>query len=596
MNTTPHSRRGFLRAATGVSVAALTANGAATPKPHILWIIAEDFSADLPCYGDRTVATPNIDRLAAEGMRFNRAFMTAPVCSAARSALATGMYQTSIGAHHHRSHRDDGYRLPNGVRLFTKYLREAGYHTSNLRNRHGLHGTGKTDLNFTAEQPFDSDDWSDRKPGQPFYAQINFSETHRAFNRFPESPIDPVKVPVPPYYPDHPAVRLDLATYYDDIQHLDVKVGKVLQRLEEEELSDDTIVIFLGDHGRPFPRGKQFLYDEGIRIPLIVRIPPKYRVAGYTPGTVNDDLVSSIDVTATTLWLAGVNLPAHMEGQRIYGSGARKRPHIIAARDRCDETRDRIRCVRDKQFKYIRNYFPDRPYTQQNVYKDTVYPTLRAMRDLHAAGKLTGAAAQFMAPTRPAEEFYDLAADPHEITNLAGRPEHRKRIEQMRRTLDEWIRRSGDKGEIPEPELPAAEELRSGVDGWMTRAARLSRQDGVLRADFPGGGTLDILRSFAEPPGRYRIECRARSNAIRPSQLEWRLIDGMANGRNRVTLDFAANGEWQLCRAEFEAKSWLGLLTWIFDGNSGAIDFDWIRLDRMEGGDWKTAQSWRFSA
>lgn len=321
------TRRSFLKASAAASLGTfLPGCRRETARPNILWIISEDFSPDLGCYGNPLVHTPNLDRLASEGVRFTRAFVTGPVCSASRSAIATGMYQTSIGAHNHRSHRDDNYRLPEGIHVFTHYLRQAGYHTSNvLTAAPDVRGTGKNDFNFNVDNPFDGTDWNQRKPGQPFYAQINFSETHRAFKRFPDRPIDPAKVQLPPYYPDHPAVRLDWALYLDTAQHLDVKVGKVLQRLRDEGLEEDTIIIFFSDHGRPMPRGKQFLYEGGIHIPLIVKIPEKYRPQGYKPGTVNDQLVSAIDITATTLALAGVDIPSHMQGLPFYGASAAPR-------------------------------------------------------------------------------------------------------------------------------------------------------------------------------------------------------------------------------------------------------------------------------
>ncbi|MEB2363886.1 MAG: sulfatase-like hydrolase/transferase, partial [Bryobacterales bacterium] len=215
-------RRSFLQAAAVSSYSMV----AAAARPNILWIIGEDFSPDLGCYGNSLVHTPQLDRLASEGVRFSHAFVTAPVCSASRSAIATGMYQTSIGAHHHRSHRTDGYRLPAPVQVFTEYFREAGYHTSNvITAATGLRGTGKTDFNFHADRVFDGTDWQQRKPGQPFYAQVNFPETHRAFRPSPERPINRAKSIPPPYYPDHPAAREEWAMYLETAQNLDAKAG-----------------------------------------------------------------------------------------------------------------------------------------------------------------------------------------------------------------------------------------------------------------------------------------------------------------------------------------------------------------------------------
>ena len=272
-------------------------------RPNILWLIVEDICPDMGCYGNPDANTTRIDQLAAEGTRFNRAYATAPGWSASRSAIATGMYQTTIDAHHHRSHRRNGSRLE--VPVFTHYLQNAGYHTSNVRDpAPGVRG-GKTDFNFRCDPPFEGTDWSHREAGQPFFAQVNFSETHRVFHRFAANPTAPTTVQLPPYYPDHPAVREDWAMYLDDMQHLDVKVGKVLDRLKQENLLEDTIIFFFGDQGRPLPKGKEFLYEPGIHIPLIVRVPQKFKIPTIRPGASKEDLVSTIDITAATLKLAG---------------------------------------------------------------------------------------------------------------------------------------------------------------------------------------------------------------------------------------------------------------------------------------------------
>jgi len=589
------SRRDWLESALAAGVASGGAYCRGRRRPNIVWMIAEDFSPDLGCYQNKLVHTPNLDRLAAEGVRFTRAFVTGPVCSASRSAIATGMYQTSIGAHHHRSHRDDNYRLPAPVRVFTDYLREAGYHTSNLEHVAGIGGTGKTDFNFVADNVFDGKDWSERRPGQPFYAQVNFPETHRAFKRFTARPVDPSRVELPPYYPDHPAVRLDWALYLDDAQHLDVHAGKVLARLEQEGLAEDTIVFFFGDHGRPMPRGKQFLYDEGIRIPLIVRIPERYRPEGYVPGTVVDDLVSAIDITATTLRLAGVEPPPHMEGRPFFGPGVSRRDFIVAARDRCDETADRIRCVRDRRFKYIRNFYPERPYAQQNVYKDTQYPTLAAMRQLHAKGKLSGPPALFLAPSRPAEELYDLEADPHEIRNLAGRPEHQVRLDRMRRILEEWIRRTGDQGEHPEPGPMAWDKDRTEVDGWCTQSrCRLAKGAGALRLECFGKGA-QMLRSYVAEGGELLLEFRARSREAAIAAIAWGLIERMRDTAFRAPLQFRTDGQWHEYQVRFTASGYLGQLRLECAETPGTIEFASIRLSRRRGGGAERIEEWRFA-
>ena len=595
--TTRHSvsRRDLFRGALAATGLALGGCRGGAGKPNILWIIAEDFCPDLSCYGNPDLETPNIDRLASQGMRFTRAFVTGPVCSASRSALATGMYQTTIGAHNHRSHRRDGYRLPEPVRVFTHILQDAGYHTSNLKNSHGLQGTGKTDLNFQAEHVFDGEDWSERKPGQPFYAQINFSETHRAFKRFPKDPTDPDKLTtLPPYYPDHPAVRLDWACYLDDAKHLDVKVGRVLGRLEEEGLAEDTIVFFFADHGRPMPRGKQFLYDAGIHIPLIVRVPEKFSVEGYRAGETYDELVSAIDITATTLQLAGIQPPAYMEGRPFFGPAVEPRPYIIAARDRCDETVDRIRCVRDKQFKYIKNFFPDRPYTQQNVYKDTQYATLAVMRQLKEEGKLTGPAAQFLADTRPPEELYDLENDPYEVHNLAEDAAHAERLGRMRRILEDWIQQTGDKGQILENEVQEQDKYRSEVDGWCTRRNALaSKAGGRLKVETFGKGA-HLIRAYVAQGPEFEIELRARAEKVSIKGFRWGTIEDLRNPEFRTAVDLAGDGRWRTWRTDFRAEGWLAQLELQFSEEPGEVEFDWIRLWRRDGGRRQLVKEWKF--
>ena len=461
-----------------------TAFAADSAKPNLLWLIGEDFSPHLGCDGTPEVWTPHIDGLAQRGMLFTNAFTTAPVCSASRSAFMTGMYQTTIGAHNHRSHRDDGYELPEGVRVLTDWLRDAGYFTANIRNiPGGPNGTGKTDWNFHYEgEPFDSADWQDLKANQPFYAQVNFSETHRgqawdtAHERIPRT-ADPTKVEVPPYYPDHPVVRQDWAQYLNTAMALDQKIGKVLEKLEADGLADNTVVIFFGDHGQAHVRGKQWCYDSGLRIPLIVYWPEKIPApAQYKAGSVSDQLISAIDLTATTLAIAGAEKPEKMQGRVFLGPRAEPpREYAFGARDRCDETVFRIRTVRDGRYRYIRNFMPERPFLQLNRYKETSYPVIAVMRELHAEGKLDPVQEVLMAPRRPAEELYDLENDPHEIQNLAGSPEHAEVLARLRGELERWIEESNDRGRTPEPpEIVERWERtqQQNYERWMKRKAR----------------------------------------------------------------------------------------------------------------------------
>ena len=417
-------------------------------RPNILWLDTEDLSPDLGCYGHPQVHTPHLDRLAEQGALYEQAFVTAPVCSASRSAIATGTYQTSIGCHNHRDmsryREEHTSHLPDGIRVFTDQLREAGYFTC-CGDAMEPSREGKLDYNFEMdfEDIFDGTDWSRRDPGQPFFAEMHFPEVHRVFQHDTERPIDPDDVEFPPYYPDHEVTRLDWALYLETIQILDRKVGQILQRLEDEGLVENTVVFFTGDHGRPMLRAKQWLYDSGIQIPLIVRWP-----GNLEAGTIRHDLVSAIDLTATWLDIAGAEIPPYVRGRSLFNGQPRDR--IFAARDRCDEADFRIRCVRDDRYKYIRNFYPERPFLQFNGYKKRQYPVLTLMQVLHERGELEPAQEALMAPYRSPEELYDLQTDPHEINNLAEDPAHADVLRQMREKLDTWTCETADMGRIPE--------------------------------------------------------------------------------------------------------------------------------------------------
>lgn len=457
----------ILPALFSVFLASLPA-AAAAPKPNILWLIAEDLGVELGSYGTTEVWTPNLDRLAASGVRYTRFYTTAPVCSPSRSAFMTGMYATTIGAHNHRSHRDDGYRLSHGVRVLTDWFRDTGYFTANIRQLPeglGFQGTGKTDWNFTYDgKPFDSDDWADLKRHQPFFAQINFNETHRTYKAPKRA--DAARVVFPPYYPDHPVTREDWARYLDSATELDRKIGLVLERLEKDGLEENTVVVFFGDNGQSHVRGKQFCYESGLHVPLIIRIPrgvPAPRL--FRPGTVDTRLLAAIDLAPTMLYLAGAPKPSKMEGAIFLGSKAAKpRTYVFGARDRCDETVFRFRTARDARYRYIRNFTPERPLLQANEYKEKQYPVWNLLKELNAAGRLDPIQAALCAPTMPPEELFDLDRDPYEIRNLAASPEHRAVLERMRGAVDRWIRETDDQGQIMEPPEVAARKGQTKPD------------------------------------------------------------------------------------------------------------------------------------
>jgi arylsulfatase A-like enzyme len=396
--------------------------------------------------------------MAQEGTRFTRAYCTAPVCSASRSALITGQYQTSFGAHNHRTLNKQPLRAP--VRLVTDRLREAGYFTvlcaatddPRKNGKGGAKGSGKTDFNFVAPKPFDGWDWSQRAAGQPFFAQLSLAESHKGYGwplaRQLTARIDQSKLKLPPYYPDHPIAHDEYANYLESIQLVDRYVGDILARLRDERLAENTLVFFAGDNGSCTFRGKQFLYEGGISVPLLAW------GAGVQAGAVRHDLVSFMDLTAATVAAAGLPVPATLHGRDMLAPGYTPRTHIYAARDRCDVALERMRCVLDTRYKYIRNFLPGIPYMQLNPYKEKEYPTWNLVKQLHAAGALNATQSLFAAPSKPIEELYDLQQDPHEIQNLAAAPPHSQKLANMRQLLDQWIVDTHDQGAQMEDPVP----------------------------------------------------------------------------------------------------------------------------------------------
>jgi len=398
-------------------------------RPNILWISCEDVSPNLGCYGDTYAVTPNLDRLAADGLLYENAFATAPVCAPARSCLITGMYATSLGTQHLRSN----VRLPEHIRCFSEHLRDAGYYCSN---------NYKQDYNFTAKTAWDESSkmahWRKRKGGQPFFCVFNLV----------------TEAPLPPYYPDTPVVRETMARYYDLITLMDKEAGHLLQELAEDRLADDTIVFFFSDHGFGLPRFKRTLYDSGLRVPLIIRLPAKYQhLAPLGPGNKVDDLVSFVDFAPTVLSLARVQIPKHMQGRAFLGTKKIKpRQYVFGAASRVDEMYELSRCVRDKRYKYIRNYMPHLPYSQPSAWPDQAR-IMKELRRLAVEGKLAGAQKFFALQTKPIEELYDTQADPHEINNLAGSAQHQHTLERMRQAHKKSIADTHDIGFLPEAEM-----------------------------------------------------------------------------------------------------------------------------------------------
>ncbi|WP_443217439.1 sulfatase family protein [Rhodopirellula sp. P2] len=449
----------------------------ADDRPNIVWIIPDDMSAHFSCYGETAIETPHVDALAKGGVQFNQAYVTAPVCSTCRSAFITGMYQTSIGAHHHRSGRGtEKIELPDNVTMVPKLFQDAGYHTS--ITGWPLNGRfGKTDYNFEWDESiYDSADWTDHRPEQPFFAQIQTQggklrgKDTKGWNKvansarklFGEStPLD--SVILPPYYPNHPDIVRDWAAYLDSVRMTDAMVGEVVAKLEEQGVRKNTLILFMTDHGISHGRGKQFLYDEGLHVPLVLNGP------GIEPGTVRDDLVEHIDIAALSLAAAGIEIPAAMQARNILADDYEPRDAVFAARDRCDETVDHIRSVRTDRFKYIRNFLPHRPYLQPCAYKDAK-AILIALRECHDAGTLDENQSLLFRDVRPEEELYDLENDPYELHNLASDPEHQSTLVALREKLNDWMAQTNDQGQTPEPPAQYESDMKVYLDTLRIRS------------------------------------------------------------------------------------------------------------------------------
>lgn len=442
----------MLRTLVVLLLTAALAVAADAKRPNVVWIVAEDFSPNMGCYGDPDAITPNLDKFAKEGARFTRCFTHAPVCAPSRSGLITGQYPTTMGSHHMRS------KLTTPPPRFVDGLRKAGYFVA---------WPGKTDFNFDppADWVDSTKDWvknADVLPtDKPFFAFVNIQVSHESQARAThlqytkntarlkaEQRHDPAKVTLPPYYPDTVDVRNNVAVYHDNATAMDYIVGDILKTLDDRKLSENTVVFFFGDHGWGLSRGKRWLYDSGIRVPLLVRWPGKVKAE-----SVRDDLVCFLDFAPTALSLAGAEIPKEMQGRVMLGDKTQKAPeYVFSCRDRMDESYDRIRSVRGERWHYLRNFHPELPYAQWINYMDEM-PIMRTWRRLAFEGKLNDTQKLFMAATKPEEELYDTPADPHEVKNLAGNKEHEATLKAMRAALDQWIKDTKDLGEVPEKEL-----------------------------------------------------------------------------------------------------------------------------------------------
>jgi len=449
---------------------------ASLTRPNIILITAEDLSPRLGFLGDEVAVTPNLDRLASQSVVFTHAFTTAGVCSPSRAALITGMHQTSIGAHNMRTssygeNMDEGqpYRAvpPANVKAFPELLRAAGYYTTN---------DFKTDYQFGNaftiwDQNRKGADWNDRAEGQPFFAMINHEVTHEGrtwpldtdHSLHPVVPrrmelnaqidaaknfdlTDPATVKIPAYWPDTPAVRANLARFYDNIRVMDGQIGSLLARLEAEGRFEDSIIIFTTDHGDGLPRHKRTIFDSGTRVPFMVRFPD-----GFAAGTHRDELVSFVDIAPTILRWAGADVPEAIQGRNLFGDPAPSA--VFMAGDRFDEVPQRFRGVREQRWHYIR-YMSDTPVIPSLQYQN-VNPIMQEMRRLQTEGGLSPLQRSYLEGPAPREFLFDTLADPDEVTNLAGDPQFAGMTKRLSARLDRWMVESGDMGSIPERELLA---------------------------------------------------------------------------------------------------------------------------------------------
>ncbi|MBT5901305.1 MAG: sulfatase [Opitutaceae bacterium] len=461
-------------------------------RPNILWIFAEDLSPYMGCYGDPINAeyTPTIDNFAAQGVLFTRAFSTAPVCSASRSAIITGVMQTSNGTHQHRSSRTtDGVivpeelriHLPDGMKTLPEMMRAAGYFTFN---------SGKDDYNFHYDRgdlysvgnedtykpgmngwqgnhakhnlSITEDTWNSRPDkSQPWFGQIEI-KGGKANSRWvrPGQELADEEVPLPPYFPDTEAHRKAWTQHYNAVRGSDARVETIMNQLKSDGELENTIVFFFSDHGNNQSlRHKQFCYEGGVHIPLMV----KGNHPAIGSGIVRDELVSALDITATTLALGDAEMPDHLDGYDLFSDTYPERSYMISARDRCDYTIDQIRTVRTDRYRYIRNGYPDRAMLQAQ-YRDN-HPTVADLKRLYDAGELSPYLAEHWFGERPREEFYDLTTDPHQIHNLAADPAFETEVVRHRAILDTWIQETGDQGQTQE----AAVQLKATYDLWIER-------------------------------------------------------------------------------------------------------------------------------
>ena len=451
--------------------------------PNILWITVEDISPDLGCYGDPLAQTPALDDLASKGFRYSNAIANAPVCAPARNAIITGMYPSALGTLHMRSFSKEmksSGRVPDHIQMYPELLRAAGYYCTN---------NSKEDYNFDLKRNIWDESsknahWKNRPNSQtPFFSIFNLTMTHESCINNKEKHdrltqdlptalrTNPDMVAVPPYYPDTPTIRTLLARHYDNIATMDRKVASILKELDEAGELENTIVFFYSDHGTGLPRHKRWLFDTGVKVPLIVYIPEKFQsLYPSQPGDEVDQLVSFVDLAPTALHLAGAQIPSNMQGQAFLGKDLKKeREYVFIARGRMDERYDMQRGVRTKRYKYLRYYEPKKSFIQ---YMNTPEkgPLMTELRKAEKNGALSPEALQLVSLTKPKESLFDLHTDPLELNDLSNDPNQMNQLKRLREVHDQWMIKTKDVGLIPEPIMRNWEE-KSGqpIYDWIRK-------------------------------------------------------------------------------------------------------------------------------
>ena len=469
-------------------------------KPNILWIFLEDTSP--PSKTDSLlITTPNIDKLAQLGVRFQNAIMPAPVCSASRSSIITGMMSTTLGLHNHHSSRtkETAIYLPDSVKTVPEVFKQNGYFTFN---------NGKDDYNFwyNRKDLYNQEcqthplygkkgkhiKLEELKDKQPFFGQIQLYGGKEIFSdKFKDrvvNPVDRSKIVLPPYLPNDPAIIEEYANHLDAIQITDNRVGQIIDDLIRNGLLENTIVFFFSDHGMRLTRHKQFLYEGGIKVPFIVA---DFTNSGVIKsGSIRQDLIGGIDLGPTSLGLAGIEIPTYMEGRDIFDPLQEPREYVISTRDRCDFTIDRIRSVRSKDYKYIKNFMIDKPYTQPTYMDVDQVEFVSVMKELYSENKLNPVQSLFFLEERPVEELYNLKEDPFEINNLAKNPGYAAVLVENRGVLEKWIKETDDKGQYPESE----EQLKFMYGIWGKRVVN-SEYDAIRKKYKDFEGSLFGLKS-----------------------------------------------------------------------------------------------------